>query len=110
MHSVVDWLAFAVWKYGNLERSLSLSPDSGILEDIGEKLAFENPFWNGEYPAVDPEEDDYPFQFHPLELGEAALREFFGYVLEGVVDASLIEPENIPLMGFRRAKPWWKLW
>ena len=112
MHSVVDWLAFAVWKNGKLKRSLSLSPDSGILEDLGEKLPFEVPYWNGEHPAVNPEEeeDDYPFRFHPLDLGEAALRDFFGYVLEGVVDSSLIEPEDIALLGFRRAKPWWKIW
>jgi hypothetical protein len=112
MHSVVDWLAFAVWKNGELERSLSLSPDSGVLEDIGKKLAFEMPYWNGEFPALDPEEneDDYPFRFHPLDLGEAALREFFGYVLEGAVDSTLIEPENLPLLGFRRTKPRWKFW
>jgi hypothetical protein len=36
MHSVVDWLAFAVWRDGRLIRSLSLSPDSGIVESIGE--------------------------------------------------------------------------
>ena len=114
MHSVVDWLAFAVWKNGKLERSLSLSPDSGILEDIGEKLSFEIPYWSGEYPAIDPEDeeegDEYPFKFHPLDLGEASLRDFFGYVLEGVVDSSLIEPEEIPLLSFKRTKPWWKIW
>jgi hypothetical protein len=37
---------------------------------------------------------DYPFPFHPLELGEAALREFFGYRLEGIVDPGPIEPET----------------
>ncbi|MFW2440139.1 MAG: DUF6928 family protein [Arenicellales bacterium] len=112
MHSVVDWFALAVWENGKLERSLSLSPDSGILEDIGEKLPFEASYWNGEHPAIDPEEEEdaYPFQFHPLELGEAALNEFFGYVLEGFVDSSHIEPENIPLLGFKRAKCWWKFW
>ena len=41
MHSVVDWFAFAHWNGGSLVRSLSLSPESGVLEDIGEKLAFE---------------------------------------------------------------------
>src|SRR5262245_49697756 len=35
MHSAVDWFGFAVWRAGKLERSLSLSPDSGVLEDIG---------------------------------------------------------------------------
>jgi hypothetical protein len=104
MHSVVDWAAFAVWRDGRLVRSLSLSPDSGILEDIGERLPFEAPFWAGEHPAVDPEdgEPDYPFPFHPLELGEAALLGFFGYQLEGV--ETDIYPEEIPLMTFRRSK------
>lgn len=64
MHSVVDWFAFAQWQNGKLIRSLSLSPDSGILEDIGPKFPFEQPYWAGEHPAVDPEEDDeYPFPF-----------------------------------------------
>ncbi|MFJ9730973.1 DUF6928 family protein [Streptomyces sp. NPDC101171] len=39
MHSVVDWLAFAVWEDGRLVRSLSLSPDSGVILhplDLGE--------------------------------------------------------------------------
>ncbi|WP_415894160.1 DUF6928 family protein [Neptuniibacter sp. PT8_73] len=115
MHSVVDWFAFATWKEGQLTRALSLSPDSGILEDIGEKLPFELEYWKGKHPALDPEEEDefdYPFSFHPLELGEAALQEFFGYQLEGFIDDSLIEPETIPLMGFKRSvfKPWWKVW
>jgi hypothetical protein len=49
---------------------------------------------------VDPEDEDesappYPFPFHPLELGEAALREFFGYQLEGYIDPSLLNHDNI---------------
>src|SRR5215831_8870621 len=47
MHSVVDWLCFAIWEDGRLIRSLSLSPDSGIQENIGEPLDFELPFWAG---------------------------------------------------------------
>lgn len=112
MHSTVDWFAYAIWRDGKLQRSLSLSPDSGVLEDIGTKLTFEEPYWNGQRPAIDPEEDDsaYPFVFHPLELAESALLEFFGYQLEGVIDSSQIEPERIPLMRFKRSRPWWKLW
>src|SRR5262249_39899169 len=83
MHSVVDWFAFALWSNGTLIRSLSLSPDSGILEDIGQRLPFEESFWSGQHPAVADEEDTYPFVFHPLELGEAALSDLFGYQLEG---------------------------
>ena len=108
MHSVVDWFAYAVWKDGVLHRSLSLSPDSGILEDIGAKLPFEEPYWAGEYPAVDPDEEEsaYPFPFHPLELGEAALFELFGYHLEGA--DSHFDPEGIPLMRFKRSRSFWK--
>ncbi len=113
MHSVVDWFAFAIWENGGLIRALSLSPDSEIMEDIGKKLSFELPYWNGEHPVFDPEEedeDDYPFKFHPLELGEAALNDFFGYVLEGSITSEQIEPENVQLLGFKRCKAWWKFW
>src|SRR5215472_18270221 len=66
MHSVVDWFAFAQWANGKLLRSLSLSPDSGILEDIGERLPFEEP--SGEHPADDeeePEEGPLPLPVSP---------------------------------------------
>jgi hypothetical protein len=112
MHSVVDWFAFAVWKDGSLQRALSLSPDSGIIENIGDKLAFELPYWEGNHPAVDPtdEEGNYPFPFHPLDLGEAALANLFGYQLEGEIAPDLVDPEHLPMMRFKRSKTWWKLW
>jgi len=117
MHSVVDWFAFAVWRDGIIVRSLSLSPDSGVLENTGQKFEFEKPYWAGAHPAVDPEEEDeeaYPFAFHPLELGEAALDNFFGFQLEGFVQASHIEPESVKLLRLRRvraaSRPWWKFW
>lgn len=112
MHSVVDWFAFAVWTNGTLVRSLSLSPDSGILEDIGAPLPFEEAYWNGRHPAVEPGEDpaDYPFPFHPLELGEAALGALFGYQLEGPLDRNLFDAESVKLLRFTRARPWWKFW
>jgi hypothetical protein len=102
MHSVVDWFAFAVWRSGRLERSLSLSPDSGVLEDIGTKMAFERAYWAGEHPAVDPDEE-YAFPFHPLDLAEAALAEFFGYQLEGFIDENMLEPDEIALMRYKRS-------
>lgn len=124
MHSVVDWFAFAVWEDGRLIRSLSLSPDSGILEDIGEPLPFEAPYW-AEQPRVGTVdgEDAYPLPFHPLELGESVLLARFGYQLEGGGDAS-VDPFAIPLLHFQRAgtrrkaaqeeppasAPWWKFW
>jgi hypothetical protein len=111
MHSVVDWFAFAQWRDGRLIRSLSLSPDSGILEDIGQRFPFEEPYWAGQHPAVDGEEaDTYPFPFHPLELGEAALAALFGYHLEGPLDAALLDPETIPLARFARSRSRWKFW
>lgn len=113
MHSSVDWFAFAKWENGRLIRALSLSPETDVLEDIGERLEFEVDYWEGKYPAVDPEdeEDEYPFVFHPLDLGEAALKSFFGYQLEGCADNLLLEAEEISLLGYRRlgAKPWWKI-
>jgi hypothetical protein len=113
MHSAVDWFAFALWSNGTLIRSLSLSPDSGILEEIGQRLSFEEPYWSGQHPAVDDDEvDTYPFAFHPLELGEAVLNHFFGYQLEGVVDdPAQLEPESVPLVRYKRSKPRsWKFW
>jgi len=110
MHSVVDWFACAQWINGRLVRSLSLSPDSGILEDIGPRLPFEEPFWSGQHPATDDDDDEYPFPFHPLELGEAALKEFFGYQLEGLTDPALLEPESIPLVMYKRSRSRWRLW
>lgn len=109
MHSVVDWFAFAVWRDGELTRALSLSPDSGILEDVGEKLAFELPYWAGSERGGDEEDSDLPF--HPLELAEAALGACFGYRLEGEIDPTDLEPETITLMRFKRPpKAWWRFW
>ena len=111
MHSVVDWFAYAAWQDGKLLRSLSLAPDNGIIEDIGARLPFEEPYWSGAHPAVEGDEEAYPFPFHPLELGEAALYDRFGYQLEGYVDAEMIEPEAIPLLRFKRKRAhWWKFW
>lgn len=110
MHSVVDWLAFAKWNNGKIVRSLRVSPDSGILEDIGERLPFEEPFWSGKHPATDDDDADYPLPFHPLELGEVVLKEFFGYQLEGFGEPGLFEPESIPLVKYKRRRSGWKLW
>jgi hypothetical protein len=109
MHSVVDWLGFAVWVDGRLVRSLSLSPDGGIVEDIGDRLPFETVYWAGERP-VEPEprwDDDEPYAlpFHPLELGEEALRALFGFVLEGRPDPDGVNPDDIQLHGYRLTDP-----
>jgi hypothetical protein len=109
MHSVVDWFAFAQWIGGKLIRSLSLSPDSGILEDTGPRLPFEEPYWADRHPATEDGEE-YAFPFHPLELGEAALKEFFGYQLEGLIDPGILQPESIPLVKYKRSRSRWRFW
>lgn len=111
MHSVVDWLAFAVWEDGRLVRSLSLSPDSGIIENIGEPLPFERPYWDGARPAdampwADGDEEPYPLPFHPLELGEEALRTLCGFVLEGRPAPDDIDASGILLHGFHVRDPY----
>lgn len=109
MHSVVDWLGFAVWEDGGLVRSLSLSPDGGVLENIGEPYDFELPYWAGEHPVEPipgwPDQGPYPLPFHPLELGEDALRALFGFVLEGYPDADDIDASDVHLHGFRVTDP-----
>jgi hypothetical protein len=109
MHSGADWLCFAVWEGGQLTRSLSLSPDGGIQENIGEPFAFELPFWAGEHPVEPvpwwPNEGPYPLPFHPLELGEDALRALFGFVIEGHPHPDDLDGDSIPLLGFRVTDP-----
>jgi hypothetical protein len=97
MHSVVDWGAFAEWAPdGTLRRALSLSPDSGIVENTGTPYEFEAPYWAGERPVG----DGYPLPFHPLDLAEAALRAFFGFTYEGVRLDDDPELADVVLLGF----------
>lgn len=109
MHSVVDWLCFAVWEDGRLVRSLSLSPDSGIIENIGEPYAFELPYWAGEHPVVPiagwPNDSPYALPFHPLALGEVALRELFGFILEGMPQEADVDPDSVPVHSFLVTDP-----
>jgi hypothetical protein len=105
MHSVVDWFALGIWERGVLRRSLSLAPDDGIIENVGEQLAFEAPYWAGERPVdSDPDwddEDPYDLPFHPLELAEDALRALFGFNYEGEIADDDPELETIPLAAYR---------
>ncbi|MGK5556355.1 DUF6928 family protein [Actinomadura kijaniata] len=109
MHSVVDWLAFSVWEDGEPVRSLSLSPDEGVMEDIGEPLPFELPYWAGGHPVEpDPAWDGgepYPLPFHPLDMGEDALLALFGFTLEGGHEADEVDASRVPTRGFRVFDP-----
>jgi hypothetical protein len=107
MHSVVDALTFAVWEDARLIRSLSVSPDTGIVEDIGEPLAFERPYLAGEHPVTSmfPGQGPYPLPFHPLVLGQEALRALFGFVIEGRPQPDDVDADKVRLHGFRVADP-----
>ncbi|MFI9773016.1 DUF6928 family protein [Streptomyces sp. NPDC052415] len=99
MHSAEDWGAFAVWSEGRLLRSLSVNPDSGIIENVGERLPFETPFWGGVHSVRD--EAGYSLPFHPIDFGNEALREFFGFILEGREDESCVDPEEVEIPAFK---------
>lgn len=79
MHSGSDSFGLASWNDGELVRSLIVK-HSKVTEDIGERFAFEAPFWAGEHPAGvvlgSPSERPDPLPFHPLDLGNEALREY----------------------------------
>lgn len=97
MHALVDWFAFAKWdEAGYLERSLSLAPDRGLIENIGTPLKFEQPYWAGERRLG----DRYPLPFHPLDLGERLLRVLLGFNYDGPVHQGDPDVEKIVLAAF----------
>lgn len=99
--SFYDMVAYARWERGVLERSISANPVGKVWESIGTPEPFEAPFWEGgRRPAP-----DYPLPFHPLELGEAALRAVLGAYFEGRPDPGLADPSTVELLAFRRAAP-----
>lgn len=111
-HSVVDWLAFGLWRDGKLVRSLSVSPDNGIQEQIGDPLPFERPYWNGDHP-VDGGGAAYPLPFHPLELSEASMLYHLGFQFEGHPNDWVSDPDEIPLVRFAvssKRRLSWKFW
>lgn len=57
----------------------------------GPRLPFEAPFWAGEYPVVPTRgRPAYSLPFHPLDLGEAGLRDLLGFAIEGrVLDSDI---------------------
>lgn len=120
MQDTVDWLTLAKWERGKLVRALSVAPDSGVTEDLGDKFFFETAYWEGKHPVTDPDEETeavYPLPFHPIDMGEEALKTLFGYQLaayvyqvESLIDEGLVNPKNISLVGYKRKNPWWKVW
>jgi hypothetical protein len=58
---------------------------------------------------IDPDwgedQEPYPLPFHPLELGEEALRALLGFVLEGLPTSEDVDAFEIPMHGFRLLDP-----
>jgi hypothetical protein len=112
-HSVVDFLAFGLWRDGQLIRALSISPDNGIQEQIGAPLAFESPYWEGQKAVeVDADEEPYPLPFHPLDLSEASMLQHLGFQFEGHIENWVCDPDTIPITTYSVAKRRrsWKFW
>jgi len=102
MRAVYDMFAYAVWRDGTLTRSLSANPVGKVWESIGDPLPFERPFWDGERVVADS--PGYPLLFHPLEMGEAAIRQVLGTFFESVPATGLVDPETVRLRSFRRQR------
>jgi hypothetical protein len=97
MYSVTDAFAYGIWENGGLIRSLAVAPDDGIVENIGDPLPFEAPYLAGEQPLG----ERYQLPFHPLDLGNAALRALFGFALGGRQQPTDIDAGSIKLAGFQ---------
>jgi hypothetical protein len=97
--SMYDMVAYARWEGGTLARSISANPVGKVWESIGAPEPFEARFWEGsQRPAP-----DYPLPFHPLDLGEAALRHILGACFEGLPEPGLADPSTVELLSFGRA-------
>jgi hypothetical protein len=94
VHADADWCSFGVWRDGVLVRACSAGPDDGLLEDLGDHLAFERDFWgDGRLTAA------------PFALGQAALHALFGIALPADQHIDDVDPELIPVVGYRITTP-----
>ncbi|MGA5033364.1 DUF6928 family protein [Streptomyces cellulosae] len=98
MDSSEDWASILSWSPSGLIRAVSLSPGSGVIEDVGKKFPFEWPFWDGQRPL---RASGYRLPFHPIDFGNEALRHFFGFILEGTEDDLCIDPEEVEIPVFQ---------
>ncbi|WP_436850216.1 DUF6928 family protein [Streptomyces monashensis] len=97
MESSRDWVSILAWSPAGVIRAVSLSPGEGVIEDAGQRLPFEDPFWEGRHPV---QSERYRLPFHPIDLGNEALRHFFGFVLEGAEDDLCVDPEEVEIPVF----------
>jgi hypothetical protein len=87
LHADADWCSYGFWRDGELVRAYSACPDPGVIEDVGERLGFEESF----------ETND--------ELGEAACKAFFGIDTGDDPDLDDVDPGLIPVVGYRVSVP-----
>jgi hypothetical protein len=88
VHRDTQWCSYGLWRDGTLVRGLSIGRDPGVLEDVGERLDFERAYWDERRPD-------------PIALGAAALRSFVGLVMDGDRHLDDVDPEIIPVVGYR---------
>ena len=103
MHSADDSFGYALWNEGELVRSLSMSPTDGIVEDIGEPLEFERPFWARRGAAAD--RGPGSLEFRPLDLGQQAMRFLLGFSLEGRPEPEEAYAAEVAMLGFEVTDP-----
>ena len=94
VHADAGWCSFGQWRGGTLVRACSAGSADGLLEDLGDHLAFERDFWG-----------DDGLTEAPFALGQAALHGLFGIALppDGHIDD--VDPELIPVVGYRVTVP-----
>jgi len=109
MQSTVSLGGFSYWGADGTFREFYGTREKGLLENKGLPLPFERPFWAGDEDdrvAASFGYDNMPF--HPMDLGDAALREFFGFVGEGAPRPDDLDAEEIFLHGFELISPPWR--
>ncbi len=72
---------FARWDSGRLARSFA-GADDRIVEDEGMPLGFERPYWAGEFPLQDADDNPLALPFSPASLLHAAHRDWLGFDLD----------------------------
>ncbi len=111
MHSASDSVQFAIWNDRHLVRALGIDGTNGVVQDVGEPLGFEGPYWAGERPHQPtalfgpPGPNPFPTGFHPQSLGNEAMRALFGFILEGRHQPDDIDAWAVPLLGFHLIDP-----
>jgi len=102
MQSVVSSASLSYWGADGTFRDFGGSLEDGPFTNIGQPLPFEVPFWAGQFrdPNIAAEYPGGHMPFHPMDLGEEALREFFGFVGEGTPRADDLDAFEIGLHGF----------